>query len=137
MRNLRTFAHDESGATAVEFALILPLLLSIVFGIICFGQFFAIANSLQQLSAEAARASVAEITMVDREATARDFIDNAGERFSFLGGGNIDPTVTPFEDPPAIMISLEYNLAGSAVEIASDFLGLDIGSITRSSYLAY
>ena len=137
MSSLRTFAHDESGATAVEFALVLPLLLSIVFGIICFGQFFAIANSLQQLSAEAARASVAEITMVDRVNTASAFIDNADERFSFLGGGNISPTVTSFDDPPAIMISLEYNLAGSAVELASDFLGLNIGSITRSSYLAY
>jgi len=138
MRSVQTFVLDESGATAVEFALVLPLLLSIVFGLVCFGQYFAIANSLQQLSAEAARASVVEIATEDRRTTATSFISAAGDRFSFLGPDHITPTVTMISSPlPAIQVSLAYDLTGSAVEIASNFLGLNIGTISRSSYLAY
>lgn len=132
------FAQEEDGATAVEFALVLPLLLAIVFGIICFGQYFAIANSLQQLAAEAARHSVLELGATQRAALAESFIDDAGERFTFLGNDKVTRSVQTFSTPvPGIQVTLTYDLQGSAVDIMDGFLGFDIRSISRSSYLAY
>ena len=133
------FIRDEDGAVAVEFVLVLPLLLSMVFGIICFGQYFAIANSLQQLAAEAARYSALGITTAEREALARSFITNANERFSFLGPDKITPSISSLSEdvPDAIVVSLAYDMTGSAVDVASGFLGFEFDVLTRRSYLAY
>ena len=56
--SLRAFRGGEKGAVAVEFALIAPLLIALVFGIISFGYLFGVSHSVQQLAAEAARVSV-------------------------------------------------------------------------------
>ncbi|WP_010141187.1 TadE/TadG family type IV pilus assembly protein [Oceanicola sp. S124] len=138
MTRLRTFLREDSGATAVEFALILPVLLAMLFGIICFGQYFAIANSLQQLAAEAARHSVTGLAEDERADLAEAYINEIGARFSFLGAEKVSAEITMLPGTvPAIEIALTYDLAGSAVDVADGFLGLDIPSITRRSYLAY
>ncbi|MGI3166918.1 TadE/TadG family type IV pilus assembly protein [Pseudooceanicola sp. 200-1SW] len=137
-RGLRRFLRKEDGATAVEFALVLPVLLTILFGIICFGQYFAIANSLQQLAAEAARHSVSGLAESERANLAAAYLDATGARFSFLGADKVSSTVTMIPGAvPAIEIAVTYDLTGSAVDIADGFLGLDIPTITRRSYLAY
>ncbi len=138
-RLTRAFIRDESGATAVEFVLVLPILLTMIFGIICFGQYFAIANSLQQLAAEAARSSAMGITEAERRTLAETFITNAGARFTFLGPDKVAETITMLSaaEPHGIEVSLSYDLQGSAVDLAGGFIGFDVSTLTRSSYLAY
>jgi Flp pilus assembly protein TadG len=138
-RLTRVFIRDESGATAVEFVLVLPILLTMIFGIICFGQYFAIANSLQQLAAEAARSSAMGITEAERRTLAETFITNAGARFTFLGPDKVVENITMLSasEPHGIEVSLSYDLQGSAVDLAGGFVGFDVSTLTRSSYLAY
>jgi Flp pilus assembly protein TadG len=50
----RTF-RDERGAAAVEFALVLPLLLALIFGMIDFGRAYNQQITLTQLAREGAR----------------------------------------------------------------------------------
>lgn len=50
----------DDGASAVEFALVLPLLLLVVFGIISFGMYFAGALALSNGSREGARYAVVQ-----------------------------------------------------------------------------
>nr|WP_319249273.1 TadE/TadG family type IV pilus assembly protein [uncultured Celeribacter sp.] len=144
MNLFRRHLQQDEGATAVEFALVLPVLLSILFGIIAFGQYFAIANSLQQFAAEAVRYSVSEPFMADRVLRANSFLNSPGERFAFLDAAKISRTVTPSETVTesgltvtALKITLTYDLSGTAVDVADNFLGIGIADITRSSYLAY
>lgn len=47
-------AHDD-GAAAVEFALVLPILMALVMGIIQFGWYFFVANTATGAAREAAR----------------------------------------------------------------------------------
>ncbi|TYL51631.1 hypothetical protein FXB39_07505 [Nocardioides sp. BGMRC 2183] len=56
----------ERGAAAVEFALILPVLLLLVFGIINFGDMLSVRQGVSQAAAEGARA--AAVTPGDTEA---------------------------------------------------------------------
>ncbi|UOA16578.1 TadE/TadG family type IV pilus assembly protein [Sulfitobacter dubius] len=132
------FWEDEDGAVAVEFALVLPLLLAILFGIVCFGQYFSIAHSLQQLAAESARYSVLELSEANRMAKAEEFISGATSRFPILHSGKVSHAISPAVTAgPGIVVTITYNLSGSAIDLIDGFLGLDISEISRSSYLAY
>ncbi len=137
-RRAISFAQREDGAVAVEFALVLPLLLAILFGIVCFGQYFAIANSLQQLAAEAARHSVLELAAAKRVEKANAFIADAQTRFPILRSGKVSHRVALRDiSGPGIEVTLTYDLSGSAVDVVDGFLGLEIPDVSRSSYLAY
>jgi Flp pilus assembly protein TadG len=58
---------EERGAAAVEFALVVPFLLLIVFGIISYGYMLSFRQALSQGSAEGARA--AAVSAADDDAT--------------------------------------------------------------------
>jgi Flp pilus assembly protein TadG len=76
---LDRFRRAQHGASAVEFALILPAFLAIVFGIVMFGAYLAVVHGVQQLAAEAARSSVAGLSEGERSRLANDYVtDNAG-----------------------------------------------------------
>ncbi len=55
-RALRDWRRSDGGATAVEFAFILPVLLMIVAGIVQFGAIFFLQNNMANAAREAARA---------------------------------------------------------------------------------
>lgn len=55
-RGVKDWRQSNSGATAVEFAFILPVLLMIVAGIIQFGAIFFLQNNMANAAREAARA---------------------------------------------------------------------------------
>lgn len=51
----RHFFKDRFGSTAVEFAMVAPIFLAIVFSVIEVGWYFFVTNSVQQATANAAR----------------------------------------------------------------------------------
>jgi Flp pilus assembly protein TadG len=64
-RNLN-FTADRRGAAIVEFAILLPVLILIMLGMLSYGQYFLLAHSIQQLANDAARATVAGVTPAER-----------------------------------------------------------------------
>lgn len=66
-------AADERGATAVEFALLLPVLLLMMFGILEYGLYLFTASALQDALSQAARFGITGRTVagLDREAAIR------------------------------------------------------------------
>lgn len=68
-------SRPERGAAAVEFALILPILMLIVMGIINYGDMLSVRQSVSQAASEGARAAAVEIDATKRDtaaASARD-----------------------------------------------------------------
>lgn len=131
--------QQEDGAVAVEFALIAPVLLLIVAGIFYFGQLFAIANSLQQLAAETARATVPGLDSQERQQLADNFIAKSADRFPFLNAQRVQKNIEIIGtgQHPSISVNLTYDLDGTFIALGNAAFGSDMTSLVRSSYLAY
>lgn len=68
------FFRCARAASAVEFALVLPLFIVLVLGIVVFGSYLATVHGVQQLAAEAARSSVAGLNDGERQTLARQYV---------------------------------------------------------------
>lgn len=122
VRMLRRLARAERGAAAVEFAVILPVLIAITFGIVQFGFAFSVYNTMLNASREAARAmAVEEFDAAQGEALANDYL-NVYPSMSF--------TVAATEPDPAdpsdrdVEVTITASLADAMVV---DVLGI-VGS---------
>ncbi len=137
-RRLSRFRDDQSGAVAIEFVLIAPILFALLFGIVTLGYFMAVSHSVNQLATGAARVSVAGLDQVERETLANAYLSEAGTRYPLLVVDALTSTVT-FDgtDPAGITVQVDYSVDGSLIDVANGFLGLGITNINGSAYLAY
>lgn len=62
----RSLARCRRGTSAVEFAIVAPVLLFLLFGIVAYGIFFGAVHSVQQLAANSARAAIAGLDLDER-----------------------------------------------------------------------
>jgi Flp pilus assembly protein TadG len=111
---------EERGAAAVEFALVVPLLLLVLFGIISYGFMLSVRQSLAQAAGEGARA--AAVTLVDarKQQAAVDAIDGALSYGLSCDGANLlrdgevigSCTVSapaPCDDVECVTVTLRYD----------------------------
>jgi Flp pilus assembly protein TadG len=90
-RPVQNRLRDQRGATAVEFALIVPLLIVLVLGIAEFGRAFQVQGTLSA----AAREGVRVMALQNDQAAAKTAVRNAAS--------SLNPTITDAEitvDPP-------------------------------------
>lgn len=74
LSRLRPAAEACGGASAIEFAIVLPVFLLIVLGILVYGIYLGSAHSVGQLTADAARASVAGLSDNERIQIATQYV---------------------------------------------------------------
>jgi Flp pilus assembly protein TadG len=79
---MKVLLHQSSGAAAIEFAIVLPLLLSLLFGVLAYGYYAIVSMAVATAAAEGARASVAGMSDAERaslaEAAAVASVNNTG-----------------------------------------------------------
>lgn len=83
------FIKSIEGASAVEFALVLPIFLMLSFGIVAYGSYLAVVHSVQQIAAEAARSAVAGLTDVERATLARRNVYNHVGSYPLIDPGRL------------------------------------------------
>ena len=113
MSPLARLSGSCDGNSAVEFALVAPVLLALVFGIFVYGLYFSLWTSLQQLAGEAARASVAGITEQERGDLARRTIMSSLASYGMLRPDSltVQAGFAP-SDPNLFTVSLTYDASG-------------------------
>lgn len=80
LRNGRAGARDDRGAAALEFALVLPILAALVFGIISWGYMLSFRQAMSQAAAEGGRAAAVKPAGTDngvRVTAARAAVNDA------------------------------------------------------------
>ncbi len=95
LTRLWRFKHSANGSTAVEFALLMPIFALLMTGILVFGLYFGMVHALQQLAAEAARASVAGLSEQERSSLAQQYISNSIQAYTFLEPDKLTITTQP------------------------------------------
>ena len=76
--------RSESGAAAVEFALVLPLLMLLLFGIISYGVMLSFRQSLSQAAAEGARAAAVTFVVGQKQSEAYSSVNQALDSFGVI-----------------------------------------------------
>jgi Flp pilus assembly protein TadG len=130
---LRRLPSCEAGAAALEFALVAPALILLVFAVIVYSLYFSAYLGIRQAAAEGARAAVAGLSTTERAtlatARAQQVIGGYG---SLLSGGGT-PVVTAAGDGTGrFKVQVSYNIGGSAIMRYGAFLPLPSSTITSS-----
>jgi Flp pilus assembly protein TadG len=113
---LRRCARSQCGTAAVEFAIVVPVFLFLLFGIVSLGSYLAVVHGVQQLAAEAARVAVAGLDDTERNRLALGYIDSNVGFYPLLSPSRL--TLDRSETNAAsgvFALTLRYDLSGMFV----------------------
>lgn len=123
--------NGAGGATAVEFAIVAPVLLLLLFGIVVYGGYFLMSHSVQQLANDAARAAVGGMTDAERRQLAAGSL--AGELPTY---GYLSPVATQltYTDQGGVMtVSITYDASGNPLWALNGVIPMPPTTIVRSA----
>lgn len=129
---------NTRGAVAVEFAIVSPVFLLILLGIMSYGTLFGIGHSVQQLAAEAARAAVSGLSDAERTEIAGRFVQASAGSYSLL-----DPTRltlssrTTDVDTRTFEVALTYDASSSYVYGFAGLLPLPDPTVRRAAVIRH
>ncbi|HUH75868.1 MAG TPA: TadE/TadG family type IV pilus assembly protein [Devosia sp.] len=111
MRHRLDWIGDVRGASAVEFAILTPLFLLMLTGMLAYGIYFGAAHSLQELAADAARASIAGLNQIERNRLVQQFLDGHAESYLLIARNRLTFSIG---DKPADLaqyhVTLRYDV---------------------------
>ncbi len=123
---LPRFLQCRSGVSSVEFALLLPVLTSILFGIISLGSAFFLLHNMEEASREAARRlALGELNMLPASVTCSDatVVTGTAEEVACgrLVSWGFDYAVEATRDCANSIVSIEVSVAGSDAALGDVF----------------
>ncbi|TIW00157.1 MAG: pilus assembly protein [Mesorhizobium sp.] len=116
------FRADAVGTTAVEFAMLAPLFILLLLGMVAYGIYFGASHSVQQIAADAARTAIAGLNQTERQALVTDFITH-------------DVAGYPFVDPNKLTVDAKDSAVDGSqfvVSVSYDARNLPIWNLFRT-----
>lgn len=128
------FLFCRSGTSAIEFAIIAPVFILLVFGMIAYGIYFGAMHSVQQIAADAARTAIAGLDETERKTLAQRFIDLNANGYVFIDGSKLAVSVKDSEaDAEQFVVTLRYDAAQLPIWNLLPIVPLPEKTIVRSS----
>ncbi|BAI98389.1 hypothetical protein Sj15T_34660 [Sphingobium sp. TA15] len=123
----------ERGLAALEFALLAPALLMLVFAVVLYSFYFAALMGVRHAAVEGARAAVAGLSTTERTALAqsraRAVVDGYGALLA-AGGG---PMVTAGPDATGTFrVRVSYDMSGSPMMRYATFIPMPSPTVSAS-----
>ena len=126
----------QRGVAAVEFAIIAPLMLFMLFGITAYGVFFGAAHSVQQLAANSARVAMGGVDNEERQSLVADYVANSVPQDGLLLADKLDVAVSEAEDNPGyILVTVTYDANDLPIWNLYNGLPLPERTIVRQSII--
>ncbi|TKT71917.1 pilus assembly protein [Afipia massiliensis] len=128
------FLAARDGAIAVEFAMIAPVFLMIVFGIIMYGSYLAVIHGVQQLAAEAARSSVAGLNESERSTLANSYITGNVNSYPLINPAHLTVNAaTSGSDANVFVVTVNYDASSMFIYSLPTFVPAPSPTIVRSA----
>lgn len=102
-----TFLRDRRGSAIIEFAIVLPVLVLLLFGLLAYGQYFLLAHSAQQLANDAARATVAGLSTAERLSLAQASVNREKAALPEAARSTITTAVDEAVDQVTVRVRLD------------------------------
>ena len=119
---------------ALEFAIIAPVFLLILLGIAAYGIYFSAVSSLQELTADAARASVAGLSATERATIVTNYVTDSSPQYQLLQGHAITVTTAPFPgDPTRYTVTLRTDISNLPLQVQSGIIPMPSSVIERTA----
>lgn len=126
----RRLPGDRRGAALIEMALVLPVLMLLIMGIIVFGEWLSFANALQQSANEGARASLSGLSQDERALTARQTVTDTLSHYDGIDQSKVAIGVQ--DDGATLKVTVNYDMSDQPV-MKLPFVPIPDKTISRSS----
>lgn len=123
--------RDERGSAAVEFALVGPMLILLLIGMVVYGGWFWLAQSVQSLASEAARASIAGLDVAERTRLAQAYVQGHADDLAGLNPARIGLTVQT--DADSIQVRILYDAHDHPVMALANLVPAPPSTIERTA----
>lgn len=140
--DFRTWKGDESGASTVEFVILLPFMIGLLGLIASASLHLALSSDVQQLSYELARASLPEAQATDTDAECDDlgarWVPRLAANLPMLEADRV-LAVTCLQDPDSelLQVTVSYDTRGTLAAILGGLVGMEFHSFRRSSFIRW
>ncbi len=130
----RKFLAARDGAIAVEFAMIAPVFLMILFGIIMYGSYLSVVHGVGQLAAEAARSSVAGLNESERSSLANSYVTGNVNSYPLIDPAHLTVNAaTSGSDANVFVVTVNYDASGMFIYSLPTFVPAPSSTIVRSA----
>src|SRR5215217_7028783 len=110
MRWFAGWVRDTRGTSAVEFAILTPVFLLLLTGMLAYGIYFGAAHALQQLAADAARTAIAGLDEAERDRLVEAFLDANADVYGLIDRDRLSVTIGDKPgDPDHYRVTLAYD----------------------------
>ncbi|MDH7788776.1 Flp pilus assembly protein TadG [Ochrobactrum sp. 19YEA23] len=134
LKSTVVFSSNKSGTAAVEFAILAPVFLLLLMGVIAFGIYLGAANAVQQLAADATRTALAGIDATERQTLATTYIQKNAAKYTLINATQVKATIdNASSDPSQFTVTISYNAANLPIWNLLTGLPLPGKTITRAS----
>jgi Flp pilus assembly protein TadG len=128
--------RDRAGASALEFAIVLPVFLLIVLGILTYGIYLGSVHSVEQLAADAARASVAGLSDSERVQIATHHVITNANGYPLLNAAKVvvEAGASPL-DSSQFRVLVRFDASDLPIWIMSGIVPMPDRMIERTSVI--
>lgn len=129
-----SFLSNQTGTSAIEFAIVVPVFILLVFGMIAYGIYFGALHSVQQMAADAARTAIAGLDEAERKTLAQRYIDLNADGYVFIDRKKLVVDVKDSDkDGQQFVVALRYDARQLPIWNLLPILPLPAQTISRSS----
>ncbi|MDF1679820.1 TadE/TadG family type IV pilus assembly protein [Ponticaulis sp.] len=127
---MRHFFKDKRGASAVEFALVAPVLMFILAAIVGYGMVFLTAISLQQLGADVTRATIGGFSVSEKRELAAEHLAVARREYVLIDNDQVAVNVVYDTDTETTVVEIAYDTTGHPVELFRGLIPMPANTFT-------
>lgn len=131
MQMLRRGWRDAGGAAAVEFAIVGPVLILMLCGIMGYGGYFWISHAVQQVANDAARTALAGLNLPERQSLAQEVLADEIDDYAYLEAANAGIEVLGGEHTFTVQVT--YDASGSAFWVLSKIVPMPDSQVRRTA----